>query len=323
MRAMILAAGLGTRLLPLTHSRPKALTPLRNVTMLEFWIDNLFRRGFDSLFLNAFHLKEHIRAAVCGKKWPVPVEVLYEQVLLGTGGAIRSAAERAGDAPLAVVNADVLCNADLGALYVRHSLSAARVSLLLHDCPEFNNVAVGKDGFVLGFGQEAHEALKKDKTARLLAFTGIHFIDASAVSDLPCEDPCDIIGIYRNLIAKDDPPAALFQRDLFWREMGSIESYAKLTIELAGLDPGCLCPIETGKSITVHPQARLDPGCRLEGSVVIGRGAMVCEEVRLENVILWDGVRIERGSSLKDCIVADGMNISGSHSGKIFAPVSL
>ena len=320
MHAMILAAGLGTRLLPLTNSRPKALTPLRNVTMLEFWVENLSRRGFDALFLNAFHLGKHLAAAVSGKKWPVAVEVLHERVLLGTGGALRCAAERTEGAPFAVVNADVLCDADLGALYERHNRSGARVSLLLHDCPEFNNVAVSKDGFVSGFGKEAREILEKDKTTRAMAFTGIHFIDPSALSGVPFGSPADIIAIYRDLIAKGDPPAALLPQDFFWREMGSIESYAKLTRELAGLEPARLCPIETGNTVTIHPEASVDPGCRLEGSVVVGRGTRVCEGVSLENVILWDGVRVEKSSRLKDCIVADGMIVSGSHEGKVFAP---
>lgn len=320
MRAMILAAGFGTRLLPLTNCRPKALTPLRGVTMLEFWIERLFRCGFDEVFLNAFHFKERIGAAVCGKQWPGPVRVLNEPVLLGTGGGIRSAAQHAEGEPFAVVNVDVLSNADLGALYERHKLSGAGVSLLLHDWPEFNHVAVSKDGFILGFGREAQEIRRKDKSTRLLAFTGIHFIDPSAVADVACGAPCNIIEVYRRLIAKNDPPAALFQQDLFWREMGTVESYAKLTRELAGLGPGLFHPIKTGQAVTIHSEARINPDCRLAGSVAIGRGAVVCEGVSLENVILWDDVRVEKGSCLKDCIVADGMNICGSHTGKIFAP---
>lgn len=320
MRAMILAAGLGTRLLPLTNCRPKALTPVRGATMLEFWIKRLSRCGFDAVFLNAFHLKEHIGAAVSARKWPVPVKVLYEPVILGTGGGIRSAAELAGGAPFAVVNADVLSDADLGALYERHKLSGAGVSLLLHDWPEFNNVAVSKDGFVVGFGHEAEKLRRKDKGIRLMAFTGIHFIDPAAIAGVAATVPCDIIQVYRSLIAKDRPPAALFQQDLFWREMGSLESYALLTRELGGLGPGLFDPIETGKTATIHPEARIHPGCRFAGSVAIGRRAVVCEGVRLDNVILWDDVRVEKGSFLKDCIVADGIHVSGSHTGKIFAP---
>jgi mannose-1-phosphate guanylyltransferase len=320
MRAMILAAGLGTRLLPLTNCRPKALTPLRTVTMLEFWIENLFRCGFEGVFLNAFHRRELIGEAVSEGHWPGPVKVLYEPVILGTGGGIRTAAEHAGEEPFAVVNADILSDADPGALCELHRLSGAKVSLLLHDWPQFNNVAVSKDGLVLGFGAEAKEIREKNETVRLMAFTGIHFINPSALACVPLGAPCDIIQVYRELIARNEPVAALFQKDLFWREMGALDSYAKLTMELAGLAPGRFDPIRTGEAVTIHPQARIHPGCRLEGSVAVGRGSVVCEGVSLENVILWDDVRIEKGSCLKECIVADGMNISGNHSGKVFAP---
>ncbi|MGC8492643.1 MAG: sugar phosphate nucleotidyltransferase [Syntrophobacteraceae bacterium] len=317
---MILSAGLGTRLLPLTDCRPKALAPVRGVTMLEFWIERLARCGFDSLYLNAFHLREKIDAAVSAGKWPVPVKVLHESVLLGTGGGIRSAAEYAAGEPFVVVNVDILSNADLGALYRRHKLSGAPVSLLLHDWPAFNNVAVSRDGFVLGFGREAEEIHRKDESTRLMAFTGIHCIDPSAVSNAALGAPCDIIALYRGLIAKGDPPAALFQRDILWREMGSVESYAKLNRELARLDPGLFAPIETGKALSVHPEARVAPDCCLEGSVAIGRGTVIEDGVRLEDVILWDDVRVEKGSCLKECIVTDGMTVRGSHAEKVFAP---
>lgn len=320
MLAMILSAGLGTRLLPLTHCRPKALAPVRGVTMLEFWIERLARCGFDTVYLNAFHLRERIDAAVSARKWPVPVNVLHESVLLGTGGGIRSAAEYAAGEPFVVVNVDILSNADLGALHRRHRLSGASVSLLLHDWPEFNNVAVSRDGFVLGFGREAEEIRKKDKGTRLMAFTGIHFIDPSVLAGVALGVPCDVIARYRALIARGDPPAALFQQDILWREMGSVESYAKVNRELARLAPGLFSPIETGKAFSIHPEARVAPDCCLEGSVVIGRGTVVGDGVRLENVILWDEVRVEKGSCLKECIVTDGMTVCGSHTGKVFAP---
>ena len=161
MRAMILAAGLGTRLLPLTNSRPKALVSLRGVTLLEFWIDRLSRGGCDEVFLNAFHFKDRIAGAVSARQWPIPVRVLNEPVLLGTGGGIRAAVEHFGDEPVAVINVDIVGNVDLTSLYERHRLSGAEVSLLLHDWPEFNNVAVNGDGRVLGFGRDAKAAQMK------------------------------------------------------------------------------------------------------------------------------------------------------------------
>jgi mannose-1-phosphate guanylyltransferase len=320
MRAMLLAAGLGTRLLPLTNSRPKALFPLRGVTMLDFWIETLNRFGFDAAFVNAYHLKDRICEAVSKTCLPIPVKVLEEPVLLGTGGGIRAAREYFEGDPAAVINVDIVCNADLTSLYERHRLSGAEVSLLLHDWPEFNNVAVDEEGNVLGFGREAEAIQKSGKGVRLRAFTGVHFINPSALTGLPAGVPGDILSVYRKLIASGHPPRALYEEGLFWREMGSIESYRRLTEELAGLDPGCLGPLPTGQSLSIHPEAVVLPGCSFKGSVVAGPGVKICEGADLQDVILWNDVQIEKGSCLKDCIVADGMNISGRHAGKILAP---
>jgi len=320
MRAMILAAGLGTRLLPLTTCRPKALMSLRGVTLLEFWIQRLYRYGFGSVFLNAYHLKDRLAAAVSERQWPMPVEVLNEPVLLGTGGGIRSAAGHFADEPFAVINVDIISNVDLNTLYERHKLAGVEVSLLLHDWPEFNNVAVSEDGFVLGFGREAEEIKKRGNGVRLMAFTGIHFINPSALAGVAAGVTGDILNIYRRLIAQGASPMAITQRGLFWREVGSVQSYGKVTRELAQLDPGFLLPVKTGENISIDPGAVVHPDCSLKGSVVAGKGVRICEGVSLENVILWDDIRIEKGSSLKDCIVTDGMSISGSHTGKIFAP---
>ncbi len=320
MRAMILAAGLGTRLLPLTNCRPKALVSLRGVTLLEFWIERLHRCGFDAVFLNAYHLKDRIAATVSEKQWPIPVKVLDEPVLLGTGGGIRTAAEHFADEPFAVINVDIISNVDLNALYERHKLGGGEVSLLLHDWPEFNNVAVGEDGSVLGFGREAQEIKKRGNGVRLMAFTGIHLISPSALAGSCAGVPGDILNIYRGLIARGAAPRAITQEGLFWREVGSVQSYRKVTRDLAQLDPELLPPVRTGENISIHPEAVVHPDCSLKGSVVAGQGVRISEGVSLENVILWDDIRIEKGSCLKDCIVADGMSISGSHTGKIFAP---
>jgi mannose-1-phosphate guanylyltransferase len=320
MRAMILAAGLGTRLLPLTNCRPKALVPLRGVTLLEFWIERLHRFGFDAVCLNAYHLKDRLSATVSKRQWPMPVKVLEEPVLLGTGGGMRSAAEHFADEPFAVINVDIISNVDLNKLYERHKHDGVEVSLLLHDWPEFNNVAVSEDGFVLGFGREAEEIKKRGNGVRLMAFTGVHLVNPSALAGTAAGMPEDILNIYRRLIAKGAPPRAITQQGLFWREVGSVRSYGKVTGELCQLEPGFLLPVRTGQNISIDPEAVVHPDSSLKGSVVAGRGVRICEGVSLENVILWDEVRIEKGSSLKDCIVADGMSISGSHTGKIFAP---
>lgn len=318
---MILAAGLGTRLHPLTLVRPKVLMPLRGIHVLDFWIERLHRCGFRSVTVNAFHLKEDLVSAVERGKWPIPVEILTEHILLGTGGGIRTALGSFGDEPFAVINGDIVCDAPLDSLYEQHARSGAQVSMLLHDWPEFNNVGIDETGSVLGFGKEVVEIAESRNGFRLQAFTGIHFIDPSALRSSPVGVPIDILDIYRGLIARGRPPKALFCPDMFWREMGSIESYKRLTNELGVLAPNFLPPLRTGDALFIHPEAYVAPGARLKGSVVAGRGVRIEKGVRLQDVILWDNVRVDADSSLRGCIVSDGMRISGNHSEKVFVPV--
>ncbi|MFZ2446254.1 MAG: NDP-sugar synthase [Syntrophobacteraceae bacterium] len=317
---MILAAGLGTRLLPLTHVRPKVMIPVLGTPILDFWAERLRQCKFEAAILNAYHLKERVVEEVAQKTWPIAIEVHTEPMLLGTGGGIRTALESLGDDPFAVINGDIVCNAPIDRLYEEHVRSGAEVSLLLHDWPEFNNVAVDEEGSVLGFGKEAQRIRAGRNGVRMLAFTGIHFINPAALREYPRGAPADILDFYRRLISCGSPPRALFSPGLFWREMGSLESYRKLTSELGGLEENILPPIVTGRRVWIHPEATVSPGTELKGSVVIGRGTKILDGSRLEDVILWEDVRIEAASSLKGCIAADGTAISGRHSGKVFVP---
>lgn len=319
MRAMILAAGLGTRLLPLTNFRPKVLFPLRGVTMLDFWIERLHRSGFDRVVVNAFHLKEELGLTVSEKSRPIDVQVLYEPVLLGTGGGIRNALDALKDEPFVVINGDIVSDAPPDLLLKQHVESCAEVSLLLHDWSEFNNVAVDESGSILGFGKDLERLRQEGLQFRKLAFTGIHFISPSAIRPYS-PGPGDILTVYRRLIAAGKPPKALFHNGLFWREMGSISSYMGLNSELARLVPDFLPPLCTGREITIDPDASVAGDVELTGSVVIGRGVRIAKNARLENTILWDDVQIIEGAHLRNCIVSQGMKISGSHSDEVLVP---
>jgi len=320
VRAMILAAGLGTRLHPLTDVRPKVMIPVMGTSILDFWVERLHRGKFEAAILNAYHLKEKLVEEISEKPRPIPVEVHIEPVLLGTGGGIRTALEPLGDEPLAVVNGDIVCDAPIGKLYSEHLESGVEVSLLLHDWPEFNNVAVDRDGAVLGFGKEARQIRAGGNGARMLAFTGIHFINPQALREYTPGVPYNIIDIYRRLISRGSQPRALFSPGLFWREMGSIESYTRLTAELGGMAAETLSPIETGRRAWIHPDAEISPGVVLNGSVVVGKGTRVLDGAHLEDVIVWENATIEPGSRLKRCIVADSTVVSGPHCDEVLVP---
>lgn len=312
MRAMILAAGLGTRLRPLTHVRPKVLAPVMGVPLLDFWISQLGQAGFEAVIINAHHLPEKLVAAVRGRDWPLPVEVAVERCLLGTAGGIRNVLDFFGRAPFVVVNGDIICQLDFARLYQEHMQAASPVSMLLHDWPAFNNVAVA-NGVVCGFGDGAHAFAQEQPAVRQLAFTGIHVIDPSVLRLLPRGQAAEIIPVYRQLIDMGKPPQAIVSSSLFWREIGSVGAYRAVHRELTMLPRKCLAPLQTGTAIFIHPQAEVSPQAELRGTVAIGRGTRVHAGAILENTIVWDHVTVRANSLLRGCIVTDGVEVRGNH----------
>lgn len=313
MKAMILAAGLGTRLRPLSLIRPKVLTPVRGMSMLDYWIHGLSRQGVEAVIVNAFHLAEQLTEAIRSRCWPIPVAVSLERDLLGTGGGIRYALDFFGAEPFLVINGDILCDVDLQRFYADHLGSRALVSLVLHDWPDFNNVAVNASRGVVGFGREAREAAARSIDTRLWAFTGIHCIQPEVLHPVGHGEAADILDIYRGLIASGQPPRSFFPSPLTWREMGSISSYAALHAESARLSPGVLAPLATGTPFQIDASAVIAPDVRLQGYVVIGRRCHIGSGAVLEDVILWDDVDVAAGAILRRCIVADGVRVSGEH----------
>jgi mannose-1-phosphate guanylyltransferase len=321
MRAMILAAGLATRLRPLTLVRPKVLVPVAGSCALDFWVWSFYRAGFEAVAVNGFHLHEKLIREVQARQWPIPVHVLAEPILLGTGGGIRNALDFLGSEPFAVVNGDILCTLPLRELYERHVASGCGASLVIHDWPVFNNVAVSPEGSILGFGEEAKGMARGGSGARLLAFTGIHFLNAQVLEGLPAGVFSDILSIYRKHIGEGRALRALFADNLFWREMGSLEAYRGLHRELTRLQAGSLAPLRTGESVCIQPGARIAPGARLKGYVSIGDGCCVGENATLEDTILWDGVRVGPEARLCNCIVTDGLSVEGDHRDEILSGV--
>jgi len=277
----------------------------------------MYVAGFEAVVVNAFHLHGMMSETIREGEWPIPVHLLVEPTLLGTGGGIRNALDFFDDEPFAVVNGDIVCRLPLERLFDQHLESGVPVSLLMHDCPSFNNVAVSEEGGILGFGSEAKRLNEERSDVRLLAFTGIHFIDPAVMRGVRRGNAAEIVPLYRELIEGGHPPRALFHPELYWREIGSLRAYHDLNQELSQLPDGYLAPLPTGIPRCLAPSVSVAHGALLEGTVVAGKGTRIMEGVELENVILWDDVLIERGSRLRNCIVTDRVRANGSHENEI------
>ncbi|MBR3444219.1 MAG: nucleotidyltransferase family protein [Bacteroidaceae bacterium] len=200
MQAFILAAGLGTRLKPLTDTMPKALVPVGGKPLLQHQIERLSAAGFSRIVINVHHFGEQIIDFVERYKAQsaanTAVELLISderQELLDTGGALRHAAHLFDPAqPVLVHNVDILHNVDLARLYARHTADAASATLLVSPRDTSRYLVFDTAMHLIGWKNIKTGEVKgtilpssaEDGAGRLLAFSGIHVLSPSLLSEM-------------------------------------------------------------------------------------------------------------------------------------------
>lgn len=220
MKAMILAAGLGTRLRPYTEQTPKPLFTIANRPVLGITIERLRRAGYDAVMVNTHHQHRRIEDFLNHKDFAIRVHTRYEPEILGTGGGIRNIADFWESGPLLVINGDIISDIDLAAIHAYHQSHPHPVTMAMHDHDAFNSVAVDESGFITGFGSGAGS-----KKCRRLAFTGIHVLDRRVLDFLPSSGPAHIIDAYQEMIEAGLGIKSYEVQGHRWFDIGTPESY--------------------------------------------------------------------------------------------------
>jgi len=303
-KAMILAAGLGTRLRPLTFSRPKVLMPVQNRPLLYWLLDYLRGAGAEAVILNAHHLSGVLAAHLASHDLGIPVQVRVESALLGTGGGIRNVADFWDHRPFVVMNGDILSAIDLQAVMRGHLQSRAVATLVLTDEPRFNQVQIGADGRILRFKDGPPDAS--------LAFTGIQVVSPEVLDVIPPQGASSIIQSYERLIAVGRRVMAHVVRGEYWRELGEVTRYLAAHQEFSRLGKSPIPGLQAGPGAIVHPSARMGKSVRLAGTVCIGADCVVGDRATVEESILWDRVKVGPGCSVRSSIIGDGVELRES-----------
>ena len=299
MKAMILAAGLGTRLRPLTLNRPKALMPVGNRPMIDRVIEYLIKYNVDELIVNAHHHKEQFVAHLDGgRPFGLNIQVKVEPVILGTGGGIKNTEGFWDDEPFVVINGDILTDIDLIQAYEAHQKAGNLVTLILHDYAPFNQVLVNEHLDIMDIAPKACPGR--------LAFTGIHIIEPKVLSHIPKDRFYNIIDCYQKLIREGSPIRAYISKGHYWRDVGTIESYFLANREVLQENP-----------ILSGPGCRIHDSARLKEWAVIGRDARLEEGVEIRRSVLWEGVRVNKGLRVIDSIVTSSKEVWEDLVGKI------
>jgi NDP-sugar pyrophosphorylase family protein/aminoglycoside/choline kinase family phosphotransferase len=245
MKAMILAAGLGTRLLPFTESTPKPLFTISGRPLLDIIIHSLQSAGCEAVIINTHHLYKNIDSFLASQHYAIPVYTLYEPVILGPAGAIKNAAYFWDTQPFMVINSDIFTDIDLRKVYDFHLSHNHHATLVLHDCAEFNNVWVDKNDFITGFQGQGKEA--NAGHTRKLTFTGIQVLDPEILELIPDRIFSGSVGVYRKLILSGKKIKAYISKKYYWKDIGTPERYTETVFDKMAPQafkqafPGCLC----------------------------------------------------------------------------------
>ncbi len=226
MKALILAAGLGTRLRPYTLKKPKPLFTINNEAVLASVIHKLASAGCREIAVNTHHLSGQIEKFLKKGQYPARVFTRYEPVILGTGGAIANLADFWDAEPFFVVNGDIVFDIDLNSVIACHRSHSHPATLVLHDCPEFNTVRTGPDDLVKSFDPTpSGPADLRTPADRILAFTGIQVLDPLILDFIPADTYSSSVDAFRAMLSAGHGIAGHVVAGHYWNDIGTPQRY--------------------------------------------------------------------------------------------------
>jgi NDP-sugar pyrophosphorylase family protein len=296
MKAMILAAGFGTRLWPLTVGRTKPALPFLNRPLIAYTIEYLKRHGVEDLIINLHHEPDSVREQIGdGSDYGVRIDYSVEEPeILGTSGALDRVRDRLDKETFLVINGKIITDIDLGAAVAAHRDRQALATLVLlpNDKRErFSEVKITEDGRVSEFAgfpesgnpQSASPQFGRNPQSPLM-FTGIHVLDPGIFEYIPRGVFSDSVrDVYPKAMADGKTVAAhVADGASSWRELSTIERYLTISLEFLRRE---------GRDTI------MDEGCEVESGATVERS------------VLWRRARVCGGARLTECVVGDDVII--------------
>lgn len=242
MKAMILAAGLGTRLRPLTESRPKALVQVGGRTLLQIALSRLRSFGVSEVIVNVHHFADMIADYLkTNANFGMNIALSREEVLLDTGGGLKQAAwffcedSSALEEPFILHNVDVLSTIDLRRMVQFHAEHQALATLAVQSRESSRYLLFDQQLRLCGRRagrDEQPEVVRPSPQVQQLAFSGIHVISPRLFAMMPGEDVFSIIDCYLQVAAREEEIVAFRAEEYYWRDLGSLDSLIQAAQDL-------------------------------------------------------------------------------------------
>ena len=331
-RVMILAAGMGTRLVPLTDEIPKPMVPVVNLPVMEHLIRLLASGGFREVVVNLHYMAETIESHFGdGSRWGLDIRYSHEDLLLGTAGGVKKCEGFLKGNTFLVVSGDALTDVDLRVMLDFHRQRKALATVMVTTVSEVTKYGVAladEGGRICGFQEKPSEA----EALSNLANSGIYVLEPEVFERIPSGGPYDFgRELFPEMVRAGEPIYA-WRHDRYWNDVGSIEEYqrgnfdalnGRVKVEIPGLQvsPG----VWIGRGTRLHRNVLITPpvcigdrceieeGARLIGPVVVGPDTVVRPGAVLYRGIKWGGGYIGQDASVLGSIVgADATVGSGA-----------
>jgi mannose-1-phosphate guanylyltransferase/mannose-1-phosphate guanylyltransferase/phosphomannomutase len=294
MKAMVLAAGLGTRLRPLTFEIPKPMVPVIDRPVMAHIVDLCRRQGFDELIANLHYFPETIQ-----DYFGDSIEYRYEEELLGTAGGVRNVRDFFGDDPVLIISGDALTDIDLNKLLERHTSHGGIGTLTVkrvEDTREYGVVLHDKEGRISGF----QEKPEPDEALSDLGNCGIYCFSPEIFDYFPDTEFVDWANDVFPVLLENDVPFYIHEISEYWNDVGSLDE----------LRSGTFDALSGALKIQVPESASPPDGTEVVGDIWIGENCNIGSGVKLMGpLVIGDGSTIGNGAALRDSIIFPGTNI--------------
>ncbi len=308
---MVLAAGFGKRLRPLTTYYAKPALPLLGRPMIEYTLRRIARQGIRDVVVNLHHRPETLEPALARASETLSIYRSFEPEILGTAGGLKKAQKLLGQGVFLLLNGDTLSDFDLPKLSEVHARSKAKATLLLRPRPaggSYSGIRIGSRGEILGIerGREASSELM---------FAGVWLLDASVI-ELLSGAPS---GLEEELLPRliEERSAFGMVSDGRWITIDTPRRYWEASLTMvrdrifeeewaARRRPHAVVDGASAR-VLAGVDTRVEEGVRFRGTVILGARCHVAHGAKLENVVCWNDASIPSGVSLGNCVVTDGV----------------
>ncbi|TAM56594.1 hypothetical protein EPN52_13635 [bacterium] len=331
MRAVVMAGGEGTRLRPLTSTRPKPLTPVANKPVMHHIVDLLRNHGLTRIVATIHYLADEIESYFGdGTEYGVEMAYVVEDTPLGTAGAVKLGEEQLGGEPFVVISGDALTDLDLGAVIEQHRRWGSKATIVLQRVEnplEFGVVITDETSRITRF-------LEKPTWSEVFSDTintGIYVLEPEVLGYMEPGRVYDFSkDIFPRMLAEGVPMYGFVTTD-YWTDIGNLQQYRQANYDaLAGKVRLQIPGAQIRPGVWVDEGSEIDPTARLHGPLAIGRNCTIAAEAVIEEytaigdativeeganvhrAIVWDDVYIGKGARLTACTMCD-RNIVKEH----------